>query len=91
VSVLMVKIGKVRVPMNQGRMPVPVRMWLTRRSARIVSVLVMRVVRMPMLVLHRLVRVFMLVAFGQMHPKADRHEEARREQPARQRLIEQRQ
>ena len=55
-------------------MPVPVRMRLGRVA--FVRVLMMLVVDVAVLVLDRLVRVVVLMAFGQMQPEAKSHQRA---------------
>ena len=90
-AVPMMQIRIVRMPMDERSMAVPMAVRLIYRIARRVGVLVVLVMRMTVFVLHRIVRVIMLVALGQMHPQACRHKGTRREEPDRQRLMQQRQ
>jgi hypothetical protein len=76
VPVSMVKVGIVRMTMHKRRMPMPMGMRLAGWIAQDVFVLVVRVVPMPVLVLHRFVRMLMLVLLGQMHPEAESHQAA---------------
>ena len=66
-------IGKVRVHMNLGGVPVRVRMLCTRGYRKIMSVLMMLVMRMLVAMLHSLMDVLMLVSLGQVQPEANRH------------------
>ena len=61
----------------------PMRVGLPWRGVRPMRVLVMLVMDVPVLVLRRLVRKFMLGAFRQVQPKADGHKAARDHQPSR--------
>ena len=74
VLVAMMEVRVVRMPVPEPVMPMPVRMRLGRRP--LVDVLMMLVVDMPVFVFDRLVRMVMLVAFGQMQPDAERHKRA---------------
>ena len=85
VFVAMMEVGVVRVPVPQPVVPVPVRMRLRRRT--FMGVLMMVVVDMTMFVLDRLVRVIMLMAFGQMQPEAKRHQRAGDDELSRERLA----
>src|SRR5262245_26780437 len=74
-AVPMMKVRIVRMLVYEGRVPVPVRMRLTNRITRIVNVLVMSVVmHMPVFMLQRLVRMFVLVPFRQMQIDTEQHE-----------------
>ncbi len=64
----------MRMPVPESVMPVPVRMRLGH--AAFVGVLMMWVVDVAVLVLERLVRMVMLMAFGQMQPEAKSHQRA---------------
>ena len=68
------QVGVVRMAMHQGRVPMQMRVRLARWVFRTVAMLVMRVVSVPVLVLHRFVNVLMLMSFGQMEPQAQRHQ-----------------
>ena len=63
----MVGVGIVRVRIRQPYVPMPMAMRFASRIARRVSVLVMLVV---------IVKMFMLVPFGDVQPHADEHEQA---------------
>ena len=71
----MVDVWVVRMRMDEFLVPVPVRMRLTRRVIRAVRVLVMLVVGVQVLVFHRFVSMFVAVAFSEMKPDAERHEQ----------------
>ena len=77
------QIGKMGVPMRERLMSVPMAVRLACRIVRPVFVLMMLVMRMPVFMLQRLVRMVMVVAFGQMYPQSGRHETARGHQPDR--------
>lgn len=66
----MMQVRVVRVPMHQADVPVPMSVRLTERVSRTMIVPVMLVVTMPVLMLHRLVKVFVLVSLGQVQPEA---------------------
>lgn len=70
VAVAMVQIRVMRMPVNQARVPVPVRMRFTRHDPRGVLVLMVVIVPVPVLVFHRLVRVFVLVTLREVQPEA---------------------
>jgi len=74
VLVTVVNVRVVRVAVCQRLVPMSVAVRLTAGIARAVRVLVMRVVVVKMLVLDGLVRVVVLVVFGQMEPHARCHE-----------------
>jgi len=65
-SVMKVRI--VRVAMHERCMSVPMAVGLARRIVRLVLVAMVLVMRMPMLMLHRLVPMLMLVTLGQVQP-----------------------
>ena len=73
VAVMEVRI--VRMPVDEARMLVPVRMRLGPRI-RSMLVLVVRIMDMEMLMFHRLVDVLVHMLLGQMQPQADRHQHA---------------
>ena len=68
--VAMVEVGVVRMPVPEPFVPMPMRMWLCRRS--VMAALVMFVVVVLVVVLDRLARMFMAMSFGQMKPEAQR-------------------
>ena len=70
----MVRVGIVWVLMAHRRMMVPVRVRLSGRGARAMTVLVMVIVGMAMFMVQRLVRVFMLVPLGKVQPDAHSHQ-----------------
>ena len=59
-----VHVGNVPVRVPQPRVPMPVRVRLAGGIARLVAMLMMRVVHVWMAVLHRFVLVFMFVPLG---------------------------
>ena len=61
-----VQVGVMRMGVAQRRVAVPMRMRLADRP--VVRVPVVRVVSMAVLVFERLVRMLVLVPFGEMHP-----------------------
>ena len=67
------QIGIVGVLVRHRRMAMPMTMGLVGRVVRAVLVLVVRVVDVPVFVLQRLVRMFVLVRFRQVEVEADRH------------------
>lgn len=68
------QVGKVRVPVDQRRMGVYMRMRFARRIVRRMRMLMVFVMHMAMAVRDGIVRVFVLVPFGQMQPDADGHQ-----------------
>jgi hypothetical protein len=60
------QVGVMRVGVAQWRMAVPMRMRFDDRP--VMRVPVMRVVPMTVLMFERLVRMLVLMAFGEMHP-----------------------
>ena len=88
--VAVVQVGVVRVPVHERRVAVPVGVRLLHRPAGNVRVPVVLVVHVPVLVLHRLVRVLVLVPLGQVEPEAEGHEPGGEEQARRRRLAEHR-
>ena len=85
VFVAVMKVRVVRMPVPERLMPVPVCMRLGHCA--FVAVLMMRVVDVAVLVLGRLVRVVMLMAFGQMQPEAKSHQRAGEDELNRDRLV----
>ena len=57
----MMHVGNMRVAMRQGRMSVPMRMWLGHRIAGTMAVLMMGIMGMQMLMLQWFVGVFMFI------------------------------
>lgn len=55
-------------------------MRLVRQPSRFVNVPMVLVVDVPVLMLHSLMRVLVLVCFGQMQVDAGRHEQSRNDQ-----------
>jgi hypothetical protein len=72
VAVMQVRI--VRMPMHHRRVPMPMGMRLARGIAGRVPMAVMRVVHMPVRVLHLLMRVLVFVHFRQMQVDAQAHQ-----------------
>jgi hypothetical protein len=60
------QVGVMRMGVAQRRVAVPMRMRLADRP--LVRVPMVRVMSMAVLVFERLVRMLVLVAFGEMHP-----------------------
>ncbi len=83
--VTVMKIRIMRMPVAERRVPVPVRMRLGHASS--MGVFVMGVVDVAVFVLDRLVRVVMLMAFGQMQPEAKSHQRACEDELHRDRLA----
>ena len=65
-AVPVMQVGVMRMGVAQRRVAVPMRMRLADRP--VMRVPVMRIVPMAVLVFERLVRMLVLVAFGEMHP-----------------------
>ena len=61
VPVPMMQVGIMRVLVAQGRMVVPVRVWLAGRVVRAMCVLVVLVVDVAMLMIHRFVQMLVLM------------------------------
>jgi len=60
------QVGVMRMGVAQWRVAVPMRMRFGDRD--LMRVAVMRIVSMAVLVLERLMRMLVLMAFGEMHP-----------------------
>ena len=73
----MMEVGIVTVFVAQRRMDVPMDVRLAGRVVGRMGVAMMRVVGMPMLVLHRLVQMLVIVPLDQMQCDTDAHEERR--------------
>ena len=73
-AMAMMHVGDVRVFVPRGLMAVQVRVRLSRRVARFMSVLVVLIVCMRMRMLVQLMFVFMFVMFGQVQPDAEPHQ-----------------
>ena len=86
VFVAVMKVWIVRMPVPESVMPVPVRMRLGDHA--FVGVLMMWIVDMAVFVLDRLVRVVVLMAFGQMQPEAKSHQRAGEDELSRERIAE---
>ena len=74
--VAMVNIWEMPVTVDHGPMAMSVQMRLARWVRRTVRMAMVLVMQMGMLMLHRFVAVFVLMLFGQMEIKADRHQDA---------------
>ena len=81
----MMQIRIVQVCMTQRPMPMPVRMWFCHRAA--MSMLMMVVMCVAMLVFQPFMYVFVLVAFGEVHPQTKPHENSRDRKPRCQRFA----
>lgn len=66
VAMSVVKVGVMGMAVTQQLMAMPVRMRLRHRS--VVAVPMMRIMDVTVLVLKRLVLVFVIMPFGQVHP-----------------------
>ena len=84
----MMDVGEMRVRVSQRLMPVGVAMLCSRHDGHVVFMLVMLVMRVFVFVFQRLVRVRMLVMFGQVQPDAESHESAGDEQRYRDRIAQ---
>ena len=89
-AMAMVQVRKMGMGVEQGRMAVPMRMRLSCRIGGGVRMLVMGVMRMHVLVFQWVVPVRVLVAFGEMQVKPDRHQNRRRQKRERDRLRQDR-
>lgn len=74
VAVTMMDIGKMRVAVPDGHVPVAVNMRLARRRARQVLMLMVLVMPVQVLVLHGLVDMLVLVALAGVEPDPERHQ-----------------
>lgn len=81
-------VGHVRVPVAQSDMPVRVRVRFALGIAGTVHVPVMFVVDMSVDMLQRFMLMLVFVAFGQVKPDADRHEQPAGDQGNRHRLAQ---
>ena len=70
------QVGVVRMLVGHRLMPMAVRMGLAGGIRGIVLVLMVRIVRVPMLVLHRRVLVRVAVAFAQVKVEPEPHQQA---------------
>src|SRR4051812_17947982 len=70
----------VRVFVDHGRMPVPMRVRLANRIVWSMAMLVMFIMPMPMLMHHLVMPVLMLMLFGYVQIDAKRHQGARYDQ-----------
>ena len=80
--VLMVDVRVVFVRMLQLRVAVGVHMRLCAVPAGVVRVLMVRIVTMGMGVIHRFMRMRVLMALGQMQPDTGRHQQRSRPEQA---------
>jgi len=76
VSVPMVQVGIMRMAVHKRRVPMPMCVRLAGWIAQDMFMLMVRIVPMPVLVLHRFVCMLMLVLLGQMHPETESHQAA---------------
>jgi hypothetical protein len=72
-----VQVGVVRVCVNQPHVAVRMRVGFAPVPIEVVHVLMMRIVHMLVLVLHFLVRMLVLMAFGEVQPYAECHQHRR--------------
>jgi len=70
-----VQIGIVRVLVTDRRMPMPMAMGFVRRVVCEVCMLMMSIVNVPVFMFEYVVLVFVLVRFGNVQVKADRHQD----------------
>ena len=73
-TVPMMQIRIVRMPMAHRLVAVPRRVRFSDRS--VVGMPMVVIMDMSMFVFERLMEVFVLVPFGEVHPEADRHQDA---------------
>ena len=66
--VAVVQVWKVSMAMDQAIKPVCVDVGFARRVVRRVRMLMVRIVRMGMLMAHRLVNMLVRMSFGEMQP-----------------------
>ena len=69
-----VKIRVMRMPVGESAVPVRVAVRLARWIVWRMGVLVMRVMDVPVLVLHRGMNMLVLMALPEMEPKPDPHQ-----------------
>ena len=86
--VLMMQVRPMRMGMDLRLMPVGMGMGLARRIAREMLMLVMCVMHMAVRMLHRLVHVGMDMAFGEVKPCANGHQQSGKHQRDRERRTE---
>lgn len=87
-SMSMMFIRKVWMPMPQRLMRVHVRVRFRPGILRIVVMLMMDIMYVPVVVGHPPMRMFVIVTFAQVQPKADSHQDGRGYKPERQRFVE---
>ena len=68
-------VGVMRVRMKQGLVPVRVAVRLASRVVRTVGVLVMFIVGVEVVMLHRFVLMLVFMAFGQVQPHPQSHQD----------------
>jgi hypothetical protein len=90
-SALMMHVRDVGMPVCQPAMPMDVRVRLPRRIVGRVLMVVMGVVHMRMRMLHRLVRMGVLMTLGQVEPHANAHRQPGDGQLERRRIARKRQ
>jgi len=74
-AMTVMEVREVRMAMREPSVTVAMGILLSRRVVRCVCMLVMRVMDMPVLVLHCLMLVLMLVPLDEMQVEADAHED----------------
>lgn len=72
--VAMMDVGIVRMSVGQLIVAMDMGMWFAGRVSRLVEMLMVPVVRVKMLMRHRLVAVKVSVVLGEMEPYASGHE-----------------
>ena len=85
-AVPVMQVRVVRMGVAQRRVAVPMRMRFADRP--LVRVPVVCIVSMVVLVFERLVRMLVLMAFGEMHPKPEPHQETGEREVRGHRLVQ---
>lgn len=69
-------VWSMRMAVRQAVMPVPMRVRLSRRGKRAMSMLMVRIVHMGVDMVHFLMRMLMIVHLRDVQPHAQKHESA---------------
>ena len=86
--VSVVRVREVRMRVCNEPVMMAMRVARPRENGMSVLMLMMRIVLAFMLMIKNLVRMLVLVAFGQVQPNTACHQQARRDKPDRYRFIE---
>ena len=84
----MMLVGRMGMGVLQRVVPMPMRVRLSRRVHRSVTMLVVRIVRMAMGMRHRRMNVAVLVMLGNVQPDSDCHQGGGSQDLERQRLAQ---